>query len=218
MNTMYDNLNNELRLAKSDLKTEVSQVIKQAIISENFKQGERLVESEIASKMGISRGPIREAIRELVKEGLLVNIPRKGTYIISISQEEVKEIYAIRMALESLAVEQAVKNLTEKDWEDLKNLIDLMMKAASQNDLKTLLDYDFEFHKLIYLHSNNRYLIKFLSEISIVFRLALNEGAKRIKDINALAMTHQTLLDTFISRSPEKAVQVMRDHIVKIWL
>ena len=207
----------DFRITQSDLKTEVAKLLRDAILSGDLASSSKLKERELAESMGISRGPIREAIRELTVEGLLVHTPRKGTHVSSISIEEAGQIASLRMALEGLAARLAVQNLTDEDFSQLQALVDRMIESASCKDYKSLLDADFEFHRLVDSRSNHRYLMKFLSEISTMYRMFILKATKLNPDLLEMARTHQDLLEILWRRSPLEAEEAARRHAITGW-
>lgn len=210
-------MDTNFRLTQSDLKTEVARLLREAILSGDLASGSKLNERELAENMGISRGPIREAIRGLTAEGLLVHVPRKGTHVSSISVEEAGQISSLRMALEGLAARLAVRNLTGEDFSRLQVLVDRMIESAARKDYKSLLDADFEFHRLVDSRSDHRYLMKFLAEISTMYRMFILEATKLNPDLPEIARSHQDLLEVLRRGSPEEAEQAAREHAVVGW-
>ncbi len=127
------------------------------IIDGSLPPGERLVEARLAEHFNISRGPIREAFRILEGDGLVVTIPRKGTFVTEITPKEVRDIYSIRAALEALAVRLSVPAFDERDLKNIQDLTDKMEEASRKNNPDVYLDLNQEFHHcFIYGNDNEK--------------------------------------------------------------
>lgn len=131
------------------LRNDVYDAMRQALVSGALQPGQRINEAEIARQMQISRAPIREAIRQLEQEGLLKSVPRRGTFVMTLSQDDVEEIYTLRSDIESRAVRCALPRLTPEDLATLGVLVDTMESAADAGNVAQLLDADLQFHRII---------------------------------------------------------------------
>ena len=123
------------------LVEQIENYLTNAIIEGRLKTGDRLVESELQRKLGVSRTPIREAFRILEKNGLIITIPRKGAYIREITLKDIKENFPVRAWLEGLAARLAVPNMTEKDIDPLKEKLAGMEQAVENNDFNMYFKY-----------------------------------------------------------------------------
>jgi DNA-binding GntR family transcriptional regulator len=124
-----------------------------------------MMEVQLAEEMGVSRTPVREAIRKLELEGFVIMVARKGAYVAGISSKDVAEVFEIRAALEGLAAALAAERITDTEKEDLERV--LVVKAASleANDFSSLIEKDTEFHELIYKASRNERLMQIISNL-----------------------------------------------------
>ncbi|BCJ86395.1 transcription regulator [Effusibacillus dendaii] len=123
--------------------------MRQAIMRGEFAPGERLVQEELAEAMGVSRMPIREALRQLEKEGLIMFEPHKGAVVTSVTTEDIEEIYQLRAILEWLAIERSMPNLTEEDKKMLKQLTIDMERAVEDDDIERFVELNDDFHRLL---------------------------------------------------------------------
>lgn len=137
-------------------------VIREAIIRGDFKPGERLKQSDLAEKMGVSRMPVREAFRKLESEGLIKLEPHKGAVVKSISIKDIEEIYALRSELEKMAVYQSVDLLTDEDITQLSSLVAEMERA---DDADTFVQYNIDFHRLLVKRCNWERLNSFIGTL-----------------------------------------------------
>src|SRR5690349_11978372 len=101
-----------LKISPEPLHKEIATAIRNAILKGELRPGERLIEGELAERLGVSRAPLREALKQLIAEGLLVNVSRRGTTVIELTEKDIREIFSLRMALESLAVELITPTIT----------------------------------------------------------------------------------------------------------
>lgn len=143
----------------------VYESLRNAIVSQVLKSGERLMETELADEMGVSRTPVREAIRKLELEGYVVMIPRKGAYVAGLSIKDVNEVFEIRGALEALAAGLAASRATAEEIEEMEhNLAQEAVHFESSDLLKTI-EVDTKFHELIYKASRNNRLLEMIKDL-----------------------------------------------------
>ena len=121
-----------------------------AIISGRFEPGERLIESVLSTELGTSRGPVREALRQLENEGLVMSFPYRGAVVLGVSDEEVHEVLIpIRLTLERYSFARALEKMTDDDFAELGKQIWLMEQAGKANDLIKLVEADLAFHEIV---------------------------------------------------------------------
>ena len=132
------------------LREVVFEALRDAIVSRILEPGERLMEVQLAEAMGVSRTPVREAIRRLELEGFVVMIPRRGAYVAQLSLKDIADAFEIRGALEGLAAGLAAERATEDDIEELGRLLVRMSECLDSGDTKKAVDMDIEFHEKLY--------------------------------------------------------------------
>ncbi len=144
------------------LRYEVVDEIRDAIVSGRLKPGEHLKENIIAEQMAISRSPVREALRHLEQEGLVVSIPNRGSFVKDFNEKDIREIFSLRAALESLACELVVKNevLQSADFEYLQDYIEKQKEAIAAQDFDRLTELDLDFHELISRKAESERLLR----------------------------------------------------------
>ena len=143
------------------LRDVVFNTLRQAILKGELKPGERLMEIQLANKLGVSRTPVREAIRKLELEGLVLMIPRKGAEVAEITRQDMEDVLEVRTALEELAVKDACDHITDAQLSELKKASNEFKKALLEGkDLVTCADADMHFHNVILSATNNRRLIR----------------------------------------------------------
>lgn len=147
------------------LREIVCENLRDAIKKGILEPGERLMEVQLADELGISRTPVREAIRKLEQEGYVIMMPRRGTYVSNISEGDIKEIFEIRSALESLATGLAARRIEPNELEKLQNLLNEIGGYIKKNDIEKIVETDIKFHGLLYQVSRNERLVSIISNL-----------------------------------------------------
>lgn len=195
------------------LRDVVFNTLRRAILKGELEPGERLMEIALANKLGVSRTPIREAIRKLELEGLVVMIPRKGAEVARITEKDLRDVLEVRASLEKLAIELACDRIEDEEIADLKETCQAFAESLSSEDLTTMAEKDVAFHDVIFRATKNARLIQILNNLrEQMYRYRL----EYLKDIEArprLVEEHQKIMDAVIRRDREEAVRLIRDHI-----
>ena len=140
----------------SSLRIRVFNAIENAILNGEYKDGESLSELKISNELGVSRTPVREALMQLELEGLVKNIPNKGSVVVGVSEQDIEDIYAIRISIEGLAAKLCTQKITDEELKALEKIADLQEFYLMKNDMEQLLKLDGDFHKIIYDASRSR--------------------------------------------------------------
>ena len=147
------------------LREAVCEALRDAIRKGVLEPGERLMEVQVAEELGISRTPVREAIRKLEQEGYVIMMPRRGTYVADVSESDVKEIFEIRSALEALATGLAARRIEQEELETLQSLLFEIEGYIKQKDIEKIVETDIKFHGLLYQVSRNERLVNIISNL-----------------------------------------------------
>ena len=147
------------------LRELVCEHIREAIINGVFAPGERLMEIQMADEMGVSRTPVREAIRKLEMEGFVVMIPRRGTYVSNMSIKDINDVYEIRISLDTLAAGLAAERISDEELEELQRLLVQVGNAIEENDMAKVVEADIEFHDVLYRASRNERLRNIINNL-----------------------------------------------------
>lgn len=145
-------------IRKEKFSNQACEFIRDKIISGEYKEGERLVETKVAKELGISQSPVREALRELEVMGLIEIKPYSGCFVQSVNEKKLQQIYELRDILESVAAKEGVANLTEESLEKMNAIFEKMKTAAAEGDKSALARYDVEFHSVIVEAADNTIL------------------------------------------------------------
>jgi DNA-binding GntR family transcriptional regulator len=187
--------------------------LKEAIIEGHLKPGERLMEVQLAEKLGVSRTPVREAIRKLELEGLVVMIPRKGAYVADVSLKDIMNVLEIRASLEGLAASLAAERMTEEELEELQIKANEFNEALRNNDVDMMIEKDTEIHDLIFKSTRNDRLISIaeglreqIQRFRVTYITEYNKSEELIEE-------HSKILEALKNRDVEKARIYAQEHI-----
>ncbi|MFV0528371.1 MAG: GntR family transcriptional regulator [Lachnospiraceae bacterium] len=195
------------------LRDVVFKAIRQAILRGELKPGERLMEIALAEKLGVSRTPIREAMRKLEREGLVVMIPRRGAQVANITEKDLNDVLEVRMALENMAIEKACRLITEEQTQALYEAMQTFEETMKEGDLTKLAQADVDFHEIIYEASDNKRLIQLLNELrEQIYRYRI-EYLKDEETRNTLAKEHIVIYEAIRVRDVKKAQLSGHTHV-----
>ena len=196
------------------LREVVYEALRKAILKEKLKPGERLMENTIALKLGVSRTPVREAIRMLADEGLVLLIPRRGAQVAQISRQELLDVLEIRESMDVLAVALCCERITPEQEKDLI-MSERTFRNSTGGTLTEIAEADIAFHDAIYLASGNRKLLTILNNLrEQMYRFRL-EYLKNIESFDLLVKEHEMILEAIRARNKGAAVKLMKEHIEK---
>lgn len=207
------NLSKVDRLKRTNVSSSVASILRNAIARGELRSGSRLDEVAIARTIGVSRASIREAIRILEAEGLILNRHGQGSFVAEISAQDIREIYSLRAILEEEAIRIAIKNARIEDVRHLEKIYDAMLAAAREGDQGQVLDYDLEFHKRIWDITGHTRLIGILMQISIQARLFISLQTSLYDDLAVGISDHATLLNAIKSKDERLAIETLRNHL-----
>jgi DNA-binding GntR family transcriptional regulator len=185
-----------------------------SILNGELKPGDQLVESIIAEHMQVSRGPVRDALIRLENEGLVENIPRKGTFVRKLNKGDFKQIFELRTSLESLAVRLVIEKLDGNAQlvPSLRNIAKQMGEAAGKENIVQTADFDLVFHQTICESSSNRYLIEAWMRISTLIRLCLITDLV-FKNYGQTEQDHNLIIEAIAEKNSNFGEERIKSHI-----
>ena len=195
------------------LRDVVFENLRTAILEGNLKAGQRLMEVQLAEQLGVSRTPIREAIRKLELEGLVVMLPRKGAYVANMSFKDLIDVLEIRSSLEGLAASLAAERLREEDIADLERVAKEFETSVREADIDNVLKKDVEFHEKIFLMANNKKLYQLITSLwEQVHRFRVTYVSNYDASLS-LVDEHNKILEAIKSGDSELAKKYATEHI-----
>lgn len=195
------------------LRDVVFNTLRRAILRGELKPGERLMEIQLANKLGVSRTPIREAIRKLELEGLVLMIPRKGAEVAEITEKNLREVLEVRCALEELAVQLACERIQEEEIVKLKNAAENFRGVLDSDDVTQIAQADEAFHDVIFEATDNSRLIQLLNNLREQMYRYRIEYLKKKDCYPQLLEEHRMIIEAIEGRDKETATAVTWKHI-----
>lgn len=199
---------------KYSLGSRVFHIIREDILSGKYRYNEELKEKAIGDEIGVSRTPVREALRQLELEGLVTIIPNKGAYVIGISEQDFKDIYEIRSRLEGLCAKWACSHITKEQLDELDENIYLSEFHASKNHADQVLELDNKFHEILYKSSKSTVLNHTLSDfhhyVERVRKITLGDMQRAV----ASNEEHRQILEALLKKDEQSAEKLATKHMM----
>jgi len=199
------------------LRHRVAKQLRDAIVSGELVPGTRLLEEEISQRLEVSRGPVREALRQLEQEGLVVSFPYRGSEVLGVSEEEVHEVLIpIRLSIESFCFPRAMRALTASDLVTLDRVVDAMCKGAAEGDLKRVVETDIRFHEVVLGIARLPHALQIWLTIEPRIRAYFHRHG-RGSDLRRIEADHRELLEAIRARDEKLLLSLLEAHIVVAW-
>jgi DNA-binding GntR family transcriptional regulator len=207
-----------LQPAERSLRQQVAASLRDAILTGTLKPGERLVEEEISQGMRTSRGPLREALRQLEQEGLVMSFPYRGSFVSRISSIEVHEVLIpLRATLEGFGFAQALNNLTENDVTELRSIVEHMEETVRTGDLMAVVEADVAFHGLVMSRSGQPHTTQIWGTIAprmrAYFYTHLRDALPTREQLIGVAAAHRDLFNALVARDRERVAELLLEHV-----
>ena len=195
------------------LRDVVFNTLRQAILKGELKPGERLMEIALAERLGVSRTPIREAMRKLEQEGLVVMIPRRGAQVANITEKDLNDVLEVRIALENVAIEKACARMTEEEMRRLWLAAKEFEHTIAEGNLVKLAEADVAFHEVIYQASDNKRLIQVLNNMrEQIYRYRV-EYLKDENNYPTLMKEHKDIVEGLVRKNKMQVTETMHQHV-----
>jgi DNA-binding GntR family transcriptional regulator len=200
---------------KYSLRGRVFNRIREDILSGKYAQNEELKENTIGNELGVSRTPVREALRQLELEGLVNIIPNKGAYVTGITEKDIQDIYVIRSYLEGLCARWACEHIKEEQLQELEEVVYLSEFHIKKQHHEQVLELDNKFHELIYEASNSKILRHVLSDfhhyVQRIRKITLSKPERAEKSNEE----HTAILEAIRQRDGVRAEKLAHEHIIR---
>ncbi len=202
------------RVPLQSRREHVVEILREAIANGDLKPGDRLLEADLSRELGTSRAPLREALRQLEQEGLILSTPYKGSEVLGVTQAEIEHVLVpVRVTLEKFAFSQALKRLTDDDFAELQALVDDMREAASAHSSEKLAELDIRFHETVITRAEQPHCLQLWKTIQPRVWAYFRRDAPAHPDPQTVAVQHQELLDVLKTRDEKATVAAVEQHI-----
>lgn len=195
------------------LRELVFETVREAIITGQLPPGERIMEIQLAEELGVSRTPVREAIRKLELEGLVAIIPRRGAYVAGFSLKDIIEVFEIRGALEGLAAALAAERITDAELDKLERHLVKAAELIGRADLEGMVEIDTGFHSLLYEASRNKRLANIISNLREQIQRFRQTSLSFPGRMKIALEEHRKIVEAVSARNPELARELAQEHI-----
>lgn len=195
------------------LREVIFNTLREAIIVGELKPGERLMEVQLADKMGVSRTPVREAIRKLELEGLVDMLPRKGAHVADLSVKDIMDVLEVRSTLDGLASMLSAERITDEELKELEHAHAQFIHYVEKNNLQGSIKKDVEFHDVIYRSSRNDKLIQIANNLREQIQRFRVIYIKDYSSTRELIREHADILESIIKKDPDLARECAQKHI-----
>lgn len=197
----------------NSLRANVFKELEQAILNGSFAPGDSLIEQRLSAELGVSRTPVREALRQLELEGLVKTVPNKGAVVIGVSTKDILDIYSIRMKIESLAARWAATNITDEELAALREVVELQTFYVSRGDAMQVWNLDTRFHEIIFEACRSRPLRHTLSNFHHYIQKARELSFKTAGRARLSVEEHRAILEAIAAHDPDEAERLTAHHI-----
>ena len=201
------------QLKSQSLHEQTLDVIRQAILNGEIKPGQALTETRLASDLGVSRAPVREALRILNTEGLVETVPYHGTTVRSLNKQDIQELYSMRSTLECFAVKQIIAAANPEHIQKLRGLYAEMDKAGQAKDIKLVNNIDRAFHDELISMSNHSLLEAMWQMVAMRVRQVMALTNRRNSDLRQIARNHIPIIDAIEAGDEPEAIALLEQHI-----
>lgn len=190
--------------------------IRNDILNNQYSVGEKIVEMKLAESLGVSRTPVREALKQLELEGLIINIPNRGVVVQGLSEQDVLDIHALRSNIEGIAVKWAVERMGTDLVKDLTEIYDLMEFYAFKKDFEKMLEMSTKFHEAIYTATKSRYLEQVLRDYQLFIQCFRSNSLQSNGRAEEVLNEYKEILEGFKNKDVERTYEAMCYHMQHI--
>lgn len=199
---------------KYSLRGKVYDRIREDILNGIYKEQEELKEATLGEKMGVSRTPVREALRQLELEGLVEIIPNKGARVTGITKKDIEDIYQIRYLLEGLSARWATEHVTEEQLDKMEETLYLTDFHAGKGNFPQVYELDSQFHELMYEASGSKMLNHILSDFHMYVTRIRKTSLSNVTRSKNSTEEHRAILEAIKERDADKAEQCAHEHVL----
>lgn len=200
-------------LPSADLASQIADQVLQAIGDSRLAPGQKVTEAQLAREMGTSRAPVREALRLLESQGLIVSHPRRGFFVHSYDADELDDIYDLRECLELHAAEAAVARVTDADVDQLAAQVELLKKLAQEGQVQEQVSQDYEFHRMLCVLGGNTRIVRLFDQIATQLRAGIALLGRVYEDPGEIARSHDVLIEALREKDVVRLRRELKEHL-----
>lgn len=200
----------------NSLRDRVLESIRDGILNGKYQEHEELRETTLAKELGVSRTPVREALRQLALEGLVTIVPNKGAYVTGITQKDVEDIYMIRSMLEGLCTRWAVENVTEEQIQELEETLLLAEFHLGHGNTEQMTELDGKFHQILYQASKSRIMEHVLTDFHKYVQMSRRISVRKEDRAEKSLTEHKAIFEAIRRRDPEQAEKLAHAHVMSV--
>lgn len=197
------------------LGNRIFDILRDRILNGEYKTGQKLNELTLASELKISRTPIREALKQLELEGLVMSVPNKGVYVKGFSPRDIDDMFEIRLTLEGLAIQLAIERMDEVHLTKIKEIFELMEFYTLKKDNDKINDLNILYHETIYQATQSTYFEQLLKDIHYYVSVTSRHSIQKPERLETALVEHRAILDAIVEGNKEKAKYTIQKHIRK---
>jgi DNA-binding GntR family transcriptional regulator len=195
------------------LAEEIEDIIRQRILKGQYGIGERIKENQVAEELKVSRTPIREAFKQLEKDGLIESIPNRGSFAMGFTKQDIQDIYEVRASVELLAIERAVSRISDEELNAMQETYDLMEFYSKKRESRKILELNRIFHSIIYNASKSRFLSQVLKSYQRYVEQTRKVTVYNDDNLDQILKEHGEILEALKNRDIEKALEKTSVHL-----
>lgn len=198
------------------LRDHIARQISSAILNGTYRPGDRLVESAVADQLGVSRAPVREALSALEQDGIVIQVPRRGYFIVDFTDKDIEEVYSLRMLLEVAALQRTIERVTEEDLSEMQNIVDALGQVAlEKKDSEAIVGTDLLFHEFVCRLADHGRLLSAWTSLRMQTQLLVGVTSKtHYDDPDQPKEWHQRILDSIRNKELEQAQATLKEHLI----
>lgn len=204
---------NLFQIDNKSRRERVLEALREAIVTGELKPGQALIEVELAAQLGVSRAPLREALQNLIHEGLVETIPYKGSIVRRLSRSDIEELYSLRSVLEIFAIQRIIAQNDPQNAVALRQSFDMMLEAAQNGDLKEVNRIDRQFHDMLIELSQHHLLAQTWASVSMRVSQVMALTNRRNTNITQIAYNHLPIIDAIAEGNEAQAIALISQHV-----
>lgn len=197
----------------TSLTDEISGIVRERILNGTYAIGEKILEAPLANELRVSRTPIRHAFKQLAEEGLIENIPNRGSFAKGFTKRDVHDIYEVRKAVEALAIEWAVERISKEEIKILEEIIEKMEFYTLKKNYEKVLESNREFHDIIYKASESRFMSQILNSYEEYVQQARKTTVYEPYYLESILEEHKKILEAIKAKDSKEAIKLTVKHL-----